>query len=208
MIDDALIESLKEQYGDIFSFEHPKYGVFIFRRAKLGEFSAIQKMSLSSAEVEEKFIDVCLLYKEENVDIDRLPAGIVSNLAQEILGVSGFTDPKYAKQFITDTRSTLSSNVFVLMKAMIITAMPSYKTEDLDGCTFSELVEKLIISEKIFETQQSIMTGNMVTLDLIDPEEEAAKAVKQHKKSVLQGDGQAPPDDPIARRLQAALGSI
>jgi hypothetical protein len=70
--------------------------------------------------------------------------------------------------------------------------------------TFSQLAEKVALSEKIIEIQQQI-NGTQITnisLQLIDPEEEEQKQKqKAARHNLSKKAGEAAYEDPIAQRL-------
>jgi len=203
------IDAWKKEYGKLFSVTIGSTD-FVFREITFAEFDEITalKDSIDSAETEDFLVKKALLHpKMEDKDFDRLPAGIISSLADEILAFSGATDPKKAKE-ILDFHRQSSSDVRVLMKAFVLSTMPAYKEEELDHLTFDRLAEKVVLAEQIIKINQATMgIENEVTLDLIDPEEEQKKVQEQYKKDVIQRKpGQAVPGDPVAEKLAQALG--
>lgn len=90
------------------------------------------------------------------------------------------------------------------MKAFVLSTISAYSPEDLDSFTYSKLAEKVALSEKIIEIKQSILgiQPTNVTLQLVDPEEEARKQqefAQRYNKS--KKDGEASYEDPIAHKL-------
>jgi hypothetical protein len=124
-------------------------------------------------------------------------------LAQQIVDFSGFYSAKIAKN-ILDNKRQQANQVRSLMKAFVLATINSYSPEDLDEMTFSQLAEKVALSEKIIEIQQGIngVQSTNLTLQLIDPEEEELKqkaSAARHNLSKKQGE--ATYEDPIAQKL-------
>lgn len=91
-----------------------------------------------------------------------------------------------------------------LMKAFVLATIHTETPESLDDLTFSQLAEKVALSEKIIEIKQAIngMDPTNVTLALIDPEEEEQKrqeAIAKFEKARKEGEARI--DDPIAHKL-------
>lgn len=206
MLDPELIEEWKSTWGSIFAVEI-RGQEYIFRAATFGEYkdATTQREDWSSAEAEDKLVAACLLYPKEN--FDRLPAGVITALAEEIIVVSGVGDPRHAKGVIEAKREE-ALGVEYLMKAFIIATMPTYNDADLDNYTFEQLAMKVALAEKILEVKRGNYLSKIpVTLEIIDPEEEAARLeAERTKHATQQKPGQAGFDDPIARKLHQALG--
>jgi hypothetical protein len=199
MFSDEQIFEWKQRYGNIFSVSLGGKD-FVFRELTLREFSAFSAhlVGSDSATSEDYLVRTCLLYPV-NLDFDTLPAGVVSSIAQQVIEKSGFGSVQYAKELLEHHR-TKKDDVQNLMKAYVIASMPAYKEEDLDNLTFNELAKKVALAEQILEINQAMFgVENKVTLDLIDPEEEEAKARAQ------KGNQAPASEDPIAQRLAQAL---
>lgn len=217
----------KKQYGEVFSVEIRKVEYF-FRALTYDEYRLASDPDFDAAEQEDFIVAQAILAPE--VDFDRLPAGIVTVLAQQVIKFSGYGDPKTAKLVLENKRAE-AAGVQGLMKAFVLATMPSYTEEHLDGLSYAQLAAKVALAEKIIEVQQAaipLADGQIpqVTLTLVDPEEEAAKEAarqeKERKKIEEQlarsggkhtnADAPPPikqkidPNDPIARKLREAMG--
>jgi hypothetical protein len=147
-------------------------------------------------------IKYSVIYPEE-YNAERLPAGVVSTLADQIIEFSAFASAKTAKSIMQDKR-VHASQVRSLMKAFVLATIHTETPESLDELTFSQLAEKVALSEKIIEIKQAIngMEPTNVTLALIDPEEEEEKkkeAIARFEKARKEGEARV--DDPIAHKL-------
>lgn len=139
----------------------------------------------------------------ENYNTDKLPAGIVSTLSEEVLDFSGFKSAKIAKETL-DKKREQATSVRSLMKAFVLATITSYTPEFLDSLTYSQLAEKVALAEQIINVKQAIngMESTNVSLALVDPQEEEAKrqeAINRFEKSRKEGEARV--DDPIAQKL-------
>lgn len=196
---------LVNRYGPIFSTEIKNQKVY-FREITFAEFDSIiniQNMEGgSSLDSEDLIIQAAVVYPK-NLNIDRLPAGVVASLSQEILNVSGFNNPKTAKRILEEKRYA-AAQVRGLMKAFVLSTIKSYTPEELDQMTYSQLAEKVALSEKIIEITQAMhaVEPNDLKLQLIDPEEEEQKKQqKAAKHNMAKAEGAANYNDPIAQQL-------
>lgn len=205
MLEPKEIVEIRKKYGPIFSTEIKGQTVF-FRELTFSEFDdiiAYQDLDGgSSIDSEDSIITTAVVYPE-NFNVDKLPAGIVSTLATQILDISGFNSAKTAKNILEEKRAE-SGQVRTLMKAFVLATISTYKPEDLDNMTYSQLADKVALSEKIIEITQAMhsIQPNELKLQLIDPEEEVDKAKQsaaRHNASKLEG--AADYEDPIAQKL-------
>lgn len=197
--------SLKKKYGSIFSVNIKGQDI-IFRELTFNEYDRIVEYknneNSSSVEAEDLIISSAVVYPE-NYNFQKLPAGTISSLAQEIIDFSGFYSPSLAKQILLSKRE-MANEVRSLMKAFVLSTIPAYKPEDLDDMTFSQLAERVALSEKILEINQNsygVPLSN-ITLELIDPEEEKIKEeTKAARHNLSKKTGEASYEDPIAQKL-------
>lgn len=205
-MDSNLLSQWKEQYGEIYSFTH-RTTEYIFRAATYKECRIAATPvgeDWSTAEAEDMLVDICLLAPREN--FDRVPAGIISSLAHEIQKVSGSGTPQWVRGVLDEKRATVQG-VEYLMKAFVITTMPTLTLEELDDLTFQQLSLKVAFAEQIIKIEQAIASGGDVSLEVIDPVEEAEKENRQRQKhTTSRKPGQAGYDDPVASKLRQALG--
>jgi len=201
------IQEWKREFGRIFSV--PVRGTdYVFREIKLTEYDMVQsyRKTEGSALAEELLVEVALLFPTE-VQWDSVPAGVVTGLAEEILEYSGFASPNAVRGMLEEHRERMGT-ARALMKSFVLAAMPAYKEEELDGLTFNQLCAKVALAEQIIEVNQAAFgVENKLTLDLIDPEEEALREQQEiHKHAASKKPGQAGAVDPIAHKLHQALG--
>lgn len=208
-MEEDILVALKRTYKDVYSVVAGKNRQeYIFRALTFQEFDEISHAFNSewdSAEAEEAIIALGLLYPED-VDLDRMPAGIVTSLASEILTVSGFLPgDEYTKNVVEECRAQ-TTEFRNMMYAVIIMAMPAYKTEDLDNFTFAELAKKLALSENIIQMQRQLNGIPDAEFKLVfagEQEQQQQPYKPLSKEEVLQG--KAPVTDPIAQKLHQAF---
>jgi len=200
-----LLHSLKKKHGSIFSVIIKNQEI-VFRELTFNEYDKIVEYknseNLDSMDAEDLIISSAVVYPE-NYNFGKLPAGTISSLAQEIIDFSGFYSPSLAKQILLAKRNA-ANEVRSLMKAFVLSTIPAYKPEDLDDMTFSQLAERVALSEKILEINQNsygVPLSN-ITLELIDPEEEKMKEeARAARHNVSKKAGEASYEDPIAQKL-------
>lgn len=205
MLDPELIFALKSKYGNIYSVTIKGRDV-IFRELTFKEYNKILYLQnldgFSSADMEDLILTYAVIYPE-NFDIMSIPPGIVSSLSQEILDISGFFTVSLAKSILEQKRYE-ATEVKNLMKAFVLATISTYTPEHLEEMTFSELAEKVALSEKIIEIKQNMngIEATNLSLQLIDPEEEAQKEkVKAARHNLSKKEGEAAYEDPIAKKL-------
>lgn len=201
------IELWKQQYGNIYAVT-VRGTEYIFRQITFREFDAVygKKNSSDVALAEELLFSTAVLYPEE-INYDKIPAGVITSISDEILDASGVGSERRAREILQGHRAR-SSDVRILMKAFVLATMGAYKEEELDDLTFDQLAQKVVLAEQIIQVNQSAFgVENAITLDLIDPEEERELQEQEAAKHTAQKKaGQAGFNDPIAQRLANAMG--
>lgn len=208
-MDEEVLLELKLRYGPLYSTTVKGIDL-LFRQMTYKEFDRFvtiqESQGYSSADSEDYILEQCIIYPE-NFNINIIPAGAVSSIADAILESSGFSSARVAKRILESKREK-ASEVRGLMKAFVLATINTYSPEDLDNMTFSELSERVALAEKIIEIQQSIygIEPTQVRLDLIDPEEEAIKEqMRAAEYNAKRKEGEAAYNDPIAQKLLKSL---
>lgn len=187
---DEMIERWKREYGRVFSLSISNY-TCIFRALTFKEFSQIEKIQ-SVTDAEDHILKTALLHPEFEV-IDNASAGVGVALIDEIIEVSAFSDSESAKEIFSNKKDK-SDDIWSVMKAIVIMAIPSYKPWELDDLTFDRMAELVVTAEQIIRINQSIMGGEPTFEFEIDVEEEEAEEPKK-----------GPASDPIAQKLHNAI---
>lgn len=206
MLDSEIVFELKKKYGNIYSVDIKKE-TLVFRELRYSEHNQILEYQdlddISSADIEDLILKYSIVYPED-FNLNKIPPGNVSTLAQNVLDLSGITSAKVAKRILQEKREQ-ASEVKNLMKAFVLATITSYSPEQLEEMTFSQLAERVALAEKIIEIKQSMYGLPQPTdlkLELIDPDEEAEKekvTAARHNLSIK--DGEAVYEDPIAQKL-------
>lgn len=196
---------LKKKYGAVFQTTIKDTEV-VFRELTFSEYDKISEYQnadgYSSVDTEDLIIECAVVYPED-FNLNKIPPGMVTSLAQQIVDFSGFYSARLAKNILEEKRDH-ANQVRSLMKAFVLATISSYSPEDLDEMTFSQLAEKVALSEKIIEIQQGIngIESTDLRLELIDPEEEREKErQKAARHNLSKKEGEAEYDDPIAKKL-------
>ena len=204
---DSIFE-LKYKYGNLYAVVVKGVDLY-FRELTFKEYERVlflqDSEGLTYADIEDLILEQAIVYPE-NFDLDKVPPGIVSSLAEEVINISGFASARTAKQVLINKRDE-ANEVKNLMKAFVLATISTYSPDDLEDMTFSQLAEKVALSEKIIEIQQGIngIESTNINLELIDPEEELEKQKQMAEKhDKAKPAGAAGIDDPIAHKLWGA----
>lgn len=156
MIDASVIADWRLQYGDIYTANLGGKDYY-FRALTLGEIEFVKNRFVedpSSADLEDAYVEVGLIYPNDN--LDKMKAGYISSLAQEIMRVSGISDAEFTIQSLQDTRIAVEEDIVEMMKVFVMTAMPIATEDYLNSLNMKQLVKKVIQSEKILSLQQTV----------------------------------------------------
>lgn len=209
MATETQIQEWKHQYGNIFGADY-RGGDLIFRPLTASEYDQVLESEAKdgTTRAEELALEFAILEPEDIGSLlDGMPAGYVSSLCDSVVSNSGWGNPKYAKNKLNQLREE-SQDVRFMMKAFVLSVMTGYTEEQLDDLTFDQLAAKVVLAEQVISIQQqSIGVDIPLLLEPVDPEEEAMKQEQEKQKHAARNKpGQAGYDDPIARKLQQALG--
>lgn len=212
MLESSKIAELKAEHGQVFEIPVDAQNSVVFRALTFAEFDrlAINEDYVSSVDSEDDIVRTALLHPEFD-ELEKLSAGIISGLCEEIIEQSSFFDISKATENLNTAREK-KNDVRTLMKAFVITAMPAYKPSELDDLTFAELSELVSLAEQILELQVAtfqtafVEGGEAPTMLLIDEEAEAVEQARQNDMhNLTRKDGAAVAGDPIAEKLHQAF---
>lgn len=188
MIDSDFIQAWRDQYGDIYTATLGDVDYY-FRALTLDEIEHVQNRFVdepSSAELEDAYVELGVVYPK--INIDRIKAGYVSSLAEQIMYVSGISDVEFTITTLDAERIALTEDIIGMMKVFVLTAMPSLTDEYLNSLNLKQLIKKVIQSEKILSLQQEvngIASDGGVQFKIIAVQEEQAKPNKAVNKEEL-----------------------
>lgn len=208
-MDPEVLLELKIKYGPLYAISVKGIDL-CFRELRYHEFDVMQKMQESDdysiADCEDYILKSTVVYPD-NFNIDKIPAGAVSSISENVLEISGFGSARHAKKVLEDKRQK-ASDVRGLMKAFVLATISAYSPEQLDNMSFSELADRVALAEKIIEVQQSVygIEPTQVRLNLIDPEEEMEKErARAANYNASRKQGEAVYEDPVARKLWGGM---
>jgi len=198
---------LKTKYGNIYSVQIKNYDL-VFRELTFKEYDEILYLKdledYSSADIEDLILQFAIVYPKD-FDINKIPPGNVSSLAQNVLDQSALTSVSLAKNILDQKRNEINQ-VKNLMKAFVLATITTYSPEDLDSMTFSQLAYNVALSEKIIEIKQGIngIQSTNLSLQLIDPDEQQPTRTSNGKNKKTMTDEELV-HDPIAQKLWGAV---
>jgi len=208
-MDSEKIFELKNRYGNIYSVKIKNYDL-IFRELTFKEYDEIIYLKdlddYSSADIEDLILKFAIVYPED-FDINRIPPGNVSSLAQNVLDQSALTSVDLAKSIIEEKRDEINQ-VKNLMKAFVLATITTYSPEELDLMTFSQLAHNVALSEKIIEIRQAMngIQPSNISLQLIDPNSQTQnQSPGPNNKSRKPAVDENLTHDPIAQKLWGAV---
>ena len=212
MLEPRQIAELKSKHGQVFEIPIDSQNSVVFRALTFAEFDklALTEDYISSIDSEDDIVKTALLYPKFS-ELDKLSAGIVSSLCEEIIEQSSFFDIAKASENLEAARQK-QNDVRTLMKAFVIAAIPAYKPDELDQLTFHGLSELVSLAEQILELQVATFQTAFVegaeapTMLLIDEEAEAIEQARQNDmRNLTRKEGTAVAGDPIAEKLHGAF---
>jgi hypothetical protein len=196
MLTASEIRQLKKKYKKVFTVTIGGEEC-IFRAITLGEFKEVTANNSGRwqvAEAEDAIVELSLV-SPSSLNTDRLPAGVISSLAEQILEASQFDDDiDHLNSVLEDKRAEIES-FHTAMMIFIIAAMPRYTIEDLEAKTFGELLSMLAMAEAIFRIQKDIYNPNIAEIKLNVKSEDPEEAMDEYD----------PDQDPIIQKLMAAM---
>jgi hypothetical protein len=182
---EQFIAHWKKEYRHIYTVELGEQQ-FVYRALTVEEINQIDDISGgSSVEMEDLYVQTAILYPQ-NFDINTVKAGYVTQLAEEVMRVSGLIDPDFINSALQEERETVS-NLINMMKIFIISAMPTYNDEFLDTLTIRELISKTVLAEQILTLNQQIhgIATEGVKLELNSEEKQPSQKEIVDKESLL-----------------------
>lgn len=155
MVSEEILQDWRETYGEIFSVEF-EGAPYYFRALTIGEIDRIKSYvgpNPSAIDLENIYVTVGLIYPQ--VDFNKIKAGYITKLAEEIMRISGVLDPMVIVEQLHRTRDGFEFELIEMMKVFILAAMPGVNEEYLNQLNLNQLIKKVIQSEKIFSLQQT-----------------------------------------------------
>jgi len=154
-----MIDEILEAKGNLYQTLVPKTEIVLrYRLLSIKEYNVFKTLIINGILSEEdccmKVFDRCFL-GQSFILSDDMPAGILISIGRLIMWLSGDSDNHTLIEDIDrHRRMNPSSSVFSYMQAAILTAMPSYKIEEIENWDREKLLKVFTIAENILEKQR------------------------------------------------------
>jgi hypothetical protein len=207
MANSAQVAEWKQQYGEVFSIL-VKEREYIFRALTWKEYDDIvaSNPDWSTAEIEDHVVPLAILHPLD-FNIDKVSAGLVTVLFQEISEVSGFGSAERVRYILEEEREA-AGELRNTMKAFVLMAMPAYTSEYLDDLTLRQMCKLVALAEEVIFVQQ-LMRGlpieEKLRISIRTQEEMMVEMQEQMEAHKLKDKGNARMDDPVASKLWQAM---
>ena len=151
-IDDIKAE-LQKQYHNIYDYviEDTYY---LYRLLNKEEYSAILSTDLDELELEDAIVYTCVLYPDD-IDVDEMNAGEVSELASRILQASCI-DPE-SRLHLLEEFSAQMNDLDDMMIGIIMEAFQGYKLDELEKYDFPTLYKLYTRAEWVLINLRGVM---------------------------------------------------
>jgi hypothetical protein len=178
---DAIINSNGSLYQTWFPNEDVK---FSYRLLSIGEYKTFRGLRVSGIfnefELYEKVFERCYLGNPYCIP-DTLSAGITISVGRLIMYLSGDCDQATLKHDIAAVRQHHPPDtVFEYMRAVILTAFPSYKIEEMEAWPRPKFIKNFGIAENVLCKQNA--TYERLDLKQIKSQEELATEMNKTKQ--------------------------
>lgn len=202
----SAIDDLKLKYHKLYSVSEDGteyfFRPFTLKEVELFE-SFIHSKSKDRFELENFCLETCIVYPEE-FDPEAMSPGFAQQVAEQIMVLSGIASADFVIEAMFTTRQRLSGDILLDIKSYIISAMPTYTDEQLDNYSVLELIEKLVLSEKILTLQGQLAGLDQqveLTFERVDEseEEEEYEVVRRKKPKQKPEETQLTKEDIIKR---------
>lgn len=155
-MNEEVLQDWEEQFGTIHNIEIGGVEYF-YRELSVNEIEWINAHEdWTDVDIEDAYVSAALIYPQS--DLSNIKAGYVSQLAAAIMQDSSASTEGilHLFDFMQSLREASETDVVMTMKAFILSAMPSYREEDLMQLTMDQLAKKVILSEKILSFNQAV----------------------------------------------------
>lgn len=172
---DVIYDQLKNYYKHIFTYSSYEFPIIYIPLTRAQYYDLFEDPNMMDMEREDIICKTCIVYPE-NINIEKMPAGVVSDIADKILEAS-FMSEKGRKMLFAAAAKKMQ-NVDRQISCIIHEAFPEYDIEDIDNWNMLRTTDFLIRSEWILRTIQGkppldiekILTqGSDITLKPEDP---------------------------------------
>jgi hypothetical protein len=202
---EKFLEELIKEYNELYEIEVGGT-TYYYRALSLQEIKESDKLE-DETEREDFIVNLCVVYPD--IDFDKIKAGYINVLAEAIMSSSGILDLDTVLEYLHSAREFYSHDAVSILKAYVISAMPSYSDESLENYTIKSLINKVAMSEQILTLKQSIMgihsDGVKVEIVPLDQVEKAKPENKMTKEQLLSRISKTDRETANARMLDPTL---
>ena len=145
----------KRKYGDIYLLEFDK-GFYIFRTLTRGEYLEIVSMQNSMSSFDsDYFMELCLLYPQDQEVINNSLAGEVERVKESIIELSGFADED---KFVRDLENARKESGILdnQVIALLCKAFPHMSLKSIDQLNYQEILKHIVIAESMLDVKLNI----------------------------------------------------
>jgi len=141
------IDKLKEIFGPLSQLKVDGVS-YIFRTLTRRDLALVKifEEDAITPEKEEAIFKIAVIYPQD-IDLDSLPAGVVSSITESVLDKSGVLSIDSLENSLLKARQRRT--VFTQIYEMICAAFPSIVPSELDGLTIDKLMDLLVMAEGI-----------------------------------------------------------
>lgn len=148
---------------------------FEIKPLSIGDLSLMRKSDMDLVDLEDYYVQKALI-SPENFSLERAKAGLVTQLVNEILAISGFSGISEIGEELEYKRDISKTDIIHEMKSYILAAMPAYTEEDLDELSMDEFLSKVVLAENIITVHQNMAglesTGFKLVVTSVDQQPE------------------------------------
>ena len=148
-----MLKTYLQKETQVYTTVVPGVGEFSFRLLTIQEYKRLNVLrnvrDFSKWELEEEVFSYCYLGKASLLN-ESLPAGASISIGRLILWLSGDCDTQgVVKDIAISRKLNPADTLHEYMRAVILSAFPSYKLEDIESWNRLEFIRKFTISENI-----------------------------------------------------------
>ena len=161
-----MLKTFLENNQNIYTTSIPGYGNYSFRLLSLKEYKRIGLLrdvyDFLSWELEEEVFSYCYVGDKDSLPLN-LPAGITVSIGKLILKLSGDSGTNdIIRDIAISRKKNPTDTLHEYMRAVIISAIPSYSLEQIESWDRLEFIRKFTICENILKKKDE----NYELLDL------------------------------------------
>lgn len=150
---------------------------FLVRPLKRDEYSRIMREAKDFEDRDRLVVEAALLYPQ-GYDWESSPAGLLPNVAEQILILSGFLDPQVPINILQKSRESLKS-FEAMAETVIRAAFPNISFEEMRSWDVYEFMDHLARAEWVLRNVYGVDPGIDIAEPEEPPEEELVKEIRE-----------------------------